>query len=53
MPSSKKRKGKQSDPRTWEEDDADEAQLVNQEQDNADLIASGSHCFACLLVCTY
>lgn len=39
MPANKKRKGKQSDPRTWEEDDVDEAALVNEEEDGAEKIA--------------
>ena len=42
MPASKKRKGKQSDPRTWEDDDAEEANLVNQEEDGAERIARES-----------
>lgn len=44
MPASKKRKGKQSDPRTWEEDDLDEANIVNEEEGNAERIAREPAC---------
>jgi hypothetical protein len=42
MPSSKKRKGKQSDPSTWEDEEENEQNVISEEEANADKIARAS-----------